>query len=86
MKNLQSYLGNFDFYLGKSSELPAEPLSADEPSQVASTGSGSLFHVGSNALAGTSLGTPIWIRYLRKYCKLVTSSVAPMVVTYYLGD
>jgi len=37
MKNLQSYLGNFDFYLGKSSELPAEPLSADEPSQVAST-------------------------------------------------
>ena len=37
MKNLQSYLGDFDFYLGKSSELPAEPLSADEPSQVAST-------------------------------------------------
>ncbi len=35
MKNLQSYLGDFDFYLGKSSELPAEPLSADEPSQVA---------------------------------------------------
>ena len=54
MKNLQSYLGDFDFYLGKSSELPAEPLSADEPSQVASTGSGSLFHVGSNALAGAA--------------------------------
>ena len=43
MKNLQSYLGNFDFYLGKSSELPAEPLSADEPSQVASMGYGFSF-------------------------------------------
>jgi hypothetical protein len=37
MKNLQSYLGIFDFYIGKSSELPAEPsLSADKPIQVAS--------------------------------------------------